>query len=195
MLWALLGKYSENSCQKHNNSLRTRRDQGKPTVLPESTLNFAYKIPVKFNIFYCVRRCPNSCFHYYFLSIPYTYQSRQLSWMSCDHKICVCYFRLFNFVICYKYEKFGICKAVQFWSDKCIFKSCCIFADHLPWTKTFPKSSLYMWQTMSFKRFVYHLQIIESIFCLITLGRHKSPILHPVFDGLSICCLALDILS
>ena len=33
---------TENSCQKNNNSLRTRRDLGKTTVLPESTLNFAY---------------------------------------------------------------------------------------------------------------------------------------------------------
>ena len=42
MLWALLGKFSENSCQRNNNNLGTRRDQRKTTVLPESTLNFAY---------------------------------------------------------------------------------------------------------------------------------------------------------
>ena len=42
MLWVLLGKFSENSRQKNNNSLRTPRDLGKPTVLPEPTLNFAY---------------------------------------------------------------------------------------------------------------------------------------------------------
>ena len=38
----LLGKFSENSCQKNNDSLRKPRDLGKPSVLPESTLNFAY---------------------------------------------------------------------------------------------------------------------------------------------------------
>ena len=79
--------------------------------------------PLEFFIFYCVGRCPNSCFHYYFfLSIRYTYQSRQLSWISCDLKS-VCYSRFFNFVIYYNYEKFGFYKAIQFWCEKCIIKT------------------------------------------------------------------------
>ena len=133
-------------------------------------------IPIKFFSFYCVGRCRNSCFHYYLFSIPYAHQSRQMSWMSCGHKICVCYFRFFNFVIYYNYEKFGICKGIQFWSDKCVFKSCCFFASNLSWTKQFANSCLYMWQTMFFEGFVGQLQIIKSIFCSIDLGRRKSGI-------------------
>ena len=41
-LWALLRKFSENFCQKNNYNLTTRKDLGKPTVLPKSTLNFVY---------------------------------------------------------------------------------------------------------------------------------------------------------
>ena len=42
LLWAFLGKFSANSCQKNINSLRTQRDLGKITVLQESALDFAY---------------------------------------------------------------------------------------------------------------------------------------------------------
>ena len=134
-------------------------------------------------------------FYQYLIPIPYTYEWRQLSWMSCDHKICVCYFRLFNFVICYNYEKFGFYKARQFWPKKCIIKSCCFFANHFSSTKMFPESCLYMWQTMSFESFVDQLQIIKSMFCSIFLIR-KAEVTHTISfsDGLSICCLGLDIL-
>ena len=71
-------------------------------------------IPIVFSIFNGVSRCPNSCFHYYYLLIPYFYQSRQLSWMSGDHKVCVCYLRFLNFVACYNLEKLVSIKLYNF---------------------------------------------------------------------------------
>ena len=98
--------------------------------------------------------------------------------MSCDHKVCICYFRFLNFVICYTYKKLGIYKGIHFSSDKCITKSCCFFPNHLSSTRKFPESCL-TFDELSFESFVDQLQIIKSVFCSIDLGRCKSPILYP----------------
>ena len=130
-----------------------------------------------------------------FFSIPCVYQSRQLSWMICDYKICASYLRFYNWIKCSNYEKFGINKVRYFWSDKYVFKSCCFLVIHLSRMQTFPKNCLYMWQVVSPESFGYQLQIIKSIFYSIFWGRRKSPILFSFYYDLSICCFAHDILS
>ena len=128
-------------------------------------------------------------------SIPYVNQSRQLPGMSWHHNICVCYMRLFHWVIPHTELHFGVCKTIKIRSPKWIYKSCSFLANHLCWTKTFPQNCLYMWRNMYAENFVCQFQSLRPIFSSIFLGRCKSLWIYHLFYGLKLCCLELDILS
>ena len=67
------------------------------------------------------------------------------------------------------FENFDIQKILQFWSGKCISKTCCFNAKHLAWIKKVPIKSLYIWQSMILESFVYYLQILTTLFLSIFL--------------------------
>ena len=100
--------------------------------------------------------------------------------MSCDHKICVCYFRLFNFVICYNYEKFGFYKARQFWCENFIIKSCCFFANHFSSKESFVKFVYTCDKLCPLKVLLINYKLSSQWFgWSFYLGGRKSPILYP----------------
>ena len=99
--------------------------------------------------------------------------------MSWDLKS-VCYFRLFNFVICYSYEKFVFYKARQFWCEKCIIKSCCFFANHLSSKKSFLKFVYTCDKLCPLKVLLINYKLSSQ--CSgrsFYSGRQKLPILYP----------------
>ena len=138
---------------------------------------------------------PKFLFPLLLFSVSYVNQSRQLFRMSCHHNVCVCYMRLFHWVIPYNEWHFDVYKTIKFWAPKWIYKSCSFLANHLCWMKTFPQNCLYIWQNMYSENFVCQLQILRSIFCSIFLRRCKSLWIYYLFYGSSICCFALDISS
>ena len=67
-------------------------------------------IPVRLCIFYCVKRCPNPSFHYYFFPMPYICQSRHVCRLSHNRQTSVCYLRFFQWVVSFNNQNFDINK-------------------------------------------------------------------------------------